>query len=54
MFFGLNGSDHFCVSYKKYIDPCFMLKSTNKLSSKLQELRPVHHENLHYTQKLQK
>lgn len=42
------------VSYKKIVDPCFKLKSTNELAPKLKKLTNICQENFKHTQKWQK
>ena len=50
IFFKLNCSYHPCISFEKDTNPCFQLKTTNKLSKKLQELMTVYQKNLYHIQ----
>ena len=52
--FELNCRYHSCVFYKEDLDLCSKLKTTEKLSSKLQNLIAVCQQNLYHVQELQK
>ena len=52
--FKLNYGYHPCVSYKEDLDPHSKSKTTEKLSSKLQNLMAVYQQNLYHTQEFQK
>ena len=54
MFFELNWGYHPRVLYKKDFDPRSQSKTIQELSSELQKVMTVYHQNLHHAQKLQK
>ena len=46
--FELNCKYHSFISYEENLDPCLKLRTTEELSSKLQELMTVYQENPHH------
>lgn len=52
--FKLNYGYHFCVFYKKDVDPRFMSKSPDELAVELKNLMSVCRDNLQHAQELQK